>query len=986
MELFKLLGTVAIDGSAAEKSIEGIQNKAKGLGTTLETAGGKVGKFGTGLSKTLTVAGTAIGGLAIKSALSFEDSMANINTLLDDDSHLKGYEGAIKDLSNETGISLGVVSDGMYQTISSIGDGGESTERMFAIMGKSAKAGGADVSDSVALISAGMKGYNQVNEETAQKISDLGFQTAKLGVTTFPELAKSMQPLFPLSSGLGLSYEELFGVMATGTGVTGNTAEVTTQFKAVLSNLMSPTKSMTDLIGKYGYSNAQAMLQSEGLSGVLKIVQTETGGQADKMAELFSSTEAVTLMTALTGAQFDNFNLKLGEMQEATGATDTAYEKLNTNGDKIRRTWNELKNTATELGGTIIETFGPVIQQACEKVSEFCTWFQNLDDRTKKIIITIGGIVIAAGPVLTIVGKTMTGIGGIIKIGGSLIGGIGKIPGLISSVVSGGGKLISVVSSVISSGGKVITGIGSLVGKVAGVLLPAIGSVGAPVLIVIAVIGSLIAIGVALYKNWDEIKAFGIQAWEAIKTVVGNAVDGIKNFLSGVVDFIGNNWQGLLLLLVNPFVGGFKLLYDNCESFRNFIDGFVEKIKTAFGNLVSGVAEKFGNLKEAVVSKVTELRDNAVEKFNELKDGAIEKATELRDKAIEKYGEIKDKAVEKINDLKESTIERFNDLKEKTVERITEMRDKVVDAVSELKEKTAEKFEELTSKASEKVQELKDNMVQKFTELKEKSLEKIGDLKEKTVQKFGEIKEGAVQKVNDLKEKIVDRFVTLRDEAAAKISDLKDKAISGFMDMKGKATTAVDSLRENVIEKFSDMGSKASEKFKEIAGSITEIFEKAKEKLSGIVDAVKGFFDFDWKLPDIKVPRFDIKGTKEVFGLQLPNIDVSWHAKGGVMTKPTAFGINPVSGKVMAGGEAGDEAIAPISVLQDYVRAAVAEENGETNQALSKICLLLENMLQNIAEIANLKVVLSTGETVGALAAPMSGEIAKIITDRKRGR
>lgn len=169
------------------------------------------------------------GGIAVAATASyvkFEDQIANINTLLDDTKNLEGYKNAVLDLGSQFGISSDIMSDGMYQTISSIGDMGKETESMFAIMAKSAKAGGASVSDSVALISAGMKGFGSVNEETAKKISDLAFTTAKLGVTTFPEMAASMKPLFPLSSTLNISLEELFGTMATLTGVTGNTAEV----------------------------------------------------------------------------------------------------------------------------------------------------------------------------------------------------------------------------------------------------------------------------------------------------------------------------------------------------------------------------------------------------------------------------------------------------------------------------------------------------------------------------------------------------------------------------------------------------------------------------------------------------------------------------------------------------------------------------------------------------------------------------------------
>lgn len=398
------------------KEIANQKNVLGATGDALTSFGEKATDVGEKATATLTTpilaAGTAMGA----SAINFEDKMAEINTLLDDDSHLVGYSAKIKEMSDDTGMSLGTMADGMYQAISSLGDGGTETEKIFQTMANSAKAGKAEVSDSVALISAGMKGYNSVNNETAQKISDLAFQTQKLGVTTFPEMAKSMQPLFPLSSSLSISYEELFGSMATLTGVTGNTAEVSTQLKAVFSNLMKPTSDMQAMIEKYGYSSGQAMIESEGLSGVLKIIQDETGGQADKMASLFSSTEAVTAMTALTGAQFDNFNTKLGEMSNATGATESAYDKLRTKGDTLRKSVNQIKNTGTELGSTLMEELAPAIEDGAEKIQGFADWFGKLDSGQKSTIITIAGVIAAIGPALIIIGKVSTGLGAICNV------------------------------------------------------------------------------------------------------------------------------------------------------------------------------------------------------------------------------------------------------------------------------------------------------------------------------------------------------------------------------------------------------------------------------------------------------------------------------------------------------------------------------------------------------------------------------------------
>lgn len=540
-----------------QTDLDAIKDKADNFNSSAQKMADAVGRIGekaeTVGKKLLPLTGVIVGtGVAGgKMALDFEDAMANINTLLDDSSSLQGYEDQVKKMSNETGKDIDIMASGMYQAISSIGDG-DQTAVIFKTMARSAKAGGAEVSDAVSLISAGMKGYNQVNDETAKKISDLAFQTAKLGVTTFPEMAKSMQPLFPLSSALGLSYEELFGIMATGTGVTGNTSEVTTQLKAIMSGLMKPTADMQNLIEKYGYSNATAMIQSKGLVGTLEILQSETGGQSDKLAAMFGSTEALTLATALTGTQFDTLKEKLGSMGESTGATETAYDKLNTKGNTMRETVNKLKNTLLELGQTLISALAPVIESVSKQVEKFTQWFGSLNASQKETIVKVAAVIAAIGPALIIFGKVSQSISGIV--------------GATKNVISVISKLSSTILPALS---KALLFIGN------NWVVIAIG-------IIVVAVTALVAGFIYLWKNCEGFRNFWIGLWEKIKAVFNT-----------VIDFIKNNWKGLLLMLVNPFMGAFKLLYDNCGKFREFIDNFVTRIKDFFINAWNSIVSFF---------------------------------------------------------------------------------------------------------------------------------------------------------------------------------------------------------------------------------------------------------------------------------------------------------------------------------------------------------------------------------------------------------
>lgn len=1031
MELFKLLGTIAIDSSGAEKAIDNVGSKVTGLGNTLQTGGKTISSWGSGLTKTVTVAGTVIGGAAIKSAMTFEESMAKINTIAnltasDAEVSYGQMEKAIMDLSNQTGVSASDIAEDVYNAISAGQNVGDAVN-FVSNSTKLAKSGFAETGQSLDVLTTILNAYGMEASEVT-RVSDILIQTQNLGKTTVGELSGTMGKVIPTAKAYNTSLEQVAAgyTIMTANGI--STAETTTYMNSMLNELgKSGTSVSKVLVEKTGKSYAQLQAEGYTLGDCLQIVNDAAIEQGVSFMDMWGSSEAAKAGITLLGDSSEVFNNRLEEMNASTGATDEAFGKLDTSSLKFSKTINETKNILIDLGGTIIEMLLPYLQKAAAGVKKFAEWFGGLDDKTKKLIVTIGGIVIAAGPVLSVVGKVVTGIGGIIKIGGGLIGGIGK--------------LIPVVTNVVGIGGKITGGIGSIVAKIGGVLIPAISSVGAPVLIVIGVIGGLIGIGVALYKNWDEIRAFASSTWEGIKDTIGNAIEGVK-FIFSTLKEACSQVIGTVVTKVTEMkdtvVNKFTELKDNAaEKLETLKNTVVEKAS----ELKERASEKFSEVKDATVEKFGEMKDRAVEKFNELKEGAVQKASELRDQAVEKYGEIKDRAVEKITELKDATIERFIDLKEKTAERITEMKDRIVDSVHEMKEKASEKFEELKTNATEKITELKENTEQKFVELKDKAVErvtemkekvsqsvsdlkdkvgarftelkdnavqKVTDIKEASVQKFTEFKERAQESVTELKERTVEKFTEIKEGVGEKISGLRDSVVSVFGEIaekagekmnsladkvsqvfnniKSAASSAMNALSSTIGEKVSSISSTAKEKFESMGDSAGKAFDKAGEKISSTVEKAKGLFNTKWKMPDIKTPHFSVSGTKEVFGLSLPDIKVDWYAKGGVMTKPTAFGINPASGRIQAGGEAGPEAIAPISVLQDYIKKAVAEENSGLLDALTEICFLLKGIAANTAELQNMRVVLSTGETVGALAPPMSEALAQIIADRKRGK
>ena len=116
---------------------------------------------------------------------------------------------------------------------------------------------------------------------------------------------------------------------------------------------------------------------------------------------------------------------------------------------------------------------------------------------------------------------------------------------------------------------------------------------------------------------------------------------------------------------------------------------------------------------------------------------------------------------------------------------------------------------------------------------------------------------------------------------------------------------------------------KVNSVFKKIKDLITTQIKSAADKVKTFSQSIKDAFNnMKLKFPKIKMPHFKITGEFDIMKRTVPKLGVEWYAKGGIMTQPTIFGMN--GSNLMGGGEAGPEAILPISTLQDYINRAFA--------------------------------------------------------------
>ena len=590
-----------VDGSLKTACSTADKNLAA-LGKTAKTAG----KIAAGAMAAAAAAVATLGTAAVKSAAEYETQLANVSTLLTGTEAEVAARTAeigeqVLDISNRTGVATADLTDGMYQVVSAFGDSADAAA-ILETAAKSAAAGNATTTDSINLLSAVTKGYGDTSAEAVQQAADLAFATVRLGQTSFPELAAGMGKVIPLASTLGLEQEQLWGAMATLTGVTGSTAEVVTQMKATMQAFLSPSKNMQAALKNMGYESGQALLESKGLQGSLEALKDAVGGDELAFAGLFSSVEAQTAVLAMAGNQAENLTSKTAEMYEATGAANTAFERqTDTLAYDIQMIKNLGANFLTQLGTNILpyvrefaEAALPVVSEALEKIGGYMT----------------GTIIPAAETAVKWISEHRTLI-------------LALAAGIATAVAAYKAYKVAVTAyNAVMAVYKVVTA-ASATGTFT--LAGAMTALNIPVLAVVAAIGLAVAAGILIYKNWDKIKAKAVELGAKISEVWGNIKTGVSEAVANLVSAFQSNFP-LLSAYLSGWWESVSAAWENVKAiFTNIID-FVQNVfagnwSAAWDNIVAIFGNVFGmivNLAKAPINGVISAINWVLEKINSI--------------------------------------------------------------------------------------------------------------------------------------------------------------------------------------------------------------------------------------------------------------------------------------------------------------------------------------------------------------------------------
>lgn len=340
------------------------------------TAGQSLGKSLIGaVGKILAAAG--IGKMlqaAFTEGSAFETEVAKVGTIADTTKVPIGeLKEQITDLSGTMGIAAGDLAEATYQAISA----GQDTGDAVAFAGQAAKlaaAGFTSSSSAVDILTTALNAYG-LGADKAGHVSDVLLTTQNLGKTSVDELSASMGRVIPLAAAYKVNVENLSSGLAIMTANGIATAEATTYTKSMLNELGDTGSTVGKILQKEtGQGFAELMDSGQSLGDVLQVLYDSVGGDATKFAALWSSVEAGTGALSLANSGAEKFNDVLAQMENSSGATETAYTTMT---DTMAHRMESLKTNAANLG---IALFDSVSGKLGAAVSLASGYLQTLTD------------------------------------------------------------------------------------------------------------------------------------------------------------------------------------------------------------------------------------------------------------------------------------------------------------------------------------------------------------------------------------------------------------------------------------------------------------------------------------------------------------------------------------------------------------------------------------------------------------------------------
>ena len=935
-----------------EQELKRLQQEAATTSTALakiDEIGGKMENLGNsiaGVGKTIMPISTAVGGLgiaAVKTAADFDSAMSRVAAVsgaTGDD--LQSLRDKAREMGEKTKFSASEAAQAMnYMAMA----GWKSKDMISGIDGimNLAAASGEDLATTSDIVTDALTAFG-LSAADSGHFADILAAASSNANTNVSMMGETFKYCAPIAGALGFSAEdtaEAIGLMANA-GI--KSSQAGTALRTIMNNLAGEVKISGQAIGDVTIATTNADGSMRSLSDILADCRVAFGGLTE--SEKAQAAESLVGKNAMSGF-LALMNAAPADIEKLSGAIDncdgTAEKMAATMQDNLMGQLTILKSQLEELAISFGEMLMPAIRNIVTKIQEFVDKLNGMDEGTREMVLKIGLLVAALGPFLVILGTTIAKIGTAMKGFVQLANGFNKL----KVAVQGGTGLF-------------------------GKLGAAIGGISAPVVAVVAVIGTLVAAFLHLWNTNEGFREAIIGTWNTIKETVSTFCQGIVDRLNAlgfsfqdITQVISAVWNGFCSLLAPVFEGAFQAIAVVLSTVLNVITGILDvfiglftgnwsQMWTGIQTIFSGVWEGIKGVLSAAVGIIQGIVDVFLGWFGT------------------SWSEVWTNIKTFFEGIWNGIVSFFSGIWE-TITNVVQTGIMLIGSI------LSAAFDIITLPFQFIWENCKKIIVSVWNAIKSVVSSAIGAVSS-VISSVMSVIQNVISTIwTAISTKISTVLNTIKSVVTTVFNAIKSVASSVWNGIKSVISTVVDGIKSKVSSIFNAVKSTVTSVFNGIKSTTTSVWngiktaiitpiEAAKNTIKGIVDKITGFFaSMKISLPHIKLPHFRISGSLSIAPPSVPHLSIDWYKEGGIMTRPTLFGMNGTN--LMAGGEAGAEAILPLKGFYSQLESILSNRMDTST---------MERYLSVIAANSSKGIYLEDGTLVGHLLPAIDSKLGQM--------
>lgn len=406
---------------------------------------------------------------------------------------------------------------------------------------------------------------------------------------------------------------------------------------------------------------------------------------------------------------------------------------------------------------------------------------------------------------------------------------------------------------------------------------------------------------------WTNVKTFFSDTWNAISSFFSGILTGIKTFFTDTWNAIVSFFSGILSGIYSSVTGTMTEIHDTFTNIWDSITGFL-----------SGAWETIKNIVTVGIMAVKEI---------------ISAAFQIITLPFRFIWE----------NCKDTVLSIWETIKSVIGEKIDAVKEKITTVTTAISNVASAAWNAISSTASSLWEGIKGTIGSKIDAAKEKVSTATSAITSVASSAWSSVSSTASSLWNTISSTVSSKISAASSAVSSATSTITSVASSAWSSVSSTASSQWESIRSTISSKLSSakstvsslmsgitstMSSGLSSALSTVSGKFSSIYSTISSKMSAARDAVgnaisalKSKFNFSWSLPHLKLPHVSISGSFSINPPSVPHFGISWYKDGGILTRPTIFGA--AGNNLLAGGEAGAEAVVPLATLWDKLETMI---------------------------------------------------------------